>query len=48
MNCGHSCEQQCHFFEITIEDPTGHDINKCMKKCGRNHECGHDCEYKCY
>jgi hypothetical protein len=33
MECGHSCESCCHNFEITENDPSGHNSIKCLKPC---------------
>jgi len=48
MPCGHSCEKFCHFFEANVYDTTGHDKEKCMKRCVRPLECGHKCTRNCY
>eukprot|EP00347_Sterkiella_histriomuscorum_P021254 403334658 len=48
MECGHTCESLCHYYEQTLLDKTGHNKYKCLKSCERVHKCGHDCSYKCF
>eukprot|EP00347_Sterkiella_histriomuscorum_P006278 403353380 len=48
MECGHTCQSLCHYYEQTILDSTGHSKYKCLKSCEREHKCGHKCNYKCF
>eukprot|EP00347_Sterkiella_histriomuscorum_P002994 403366003 len=48
LNCGHSCESICHYYEITPQDSSGHKKTKCLKQCERENPCGHPCSFKCF